>query len=337
MSYKRSYSTTIAVHYSGTAHYSYPASEHGGSGSVSYSGTAYENVSVDILVDTTPFDASVDNCNHHVDALTGSVIATEAAQVKSIQEKGKQIGDTVVNGFFTTVKFEISTQIVELQKQVEAYLLKMGEMQKRLIALKSQMEKDYHHTSERYAKIFADLNKELDNRIHALDQPVFETANNMYAAEDRFMESDMLNIVTLAAKENTLLDAQINTAIAKTHARQALNEANTFLSKKLATEHTLEHCKMNDARELKYYAPVCYASITNEHNVTDDNVYASEMLPEQTSRIINDKLNSVKLKDQTAEEKENVDIYFQNLVNETNASDEHAQRVKNLISKLYSM
>lgn len=337
MSYTRRYSTTIAVHYSGTAHYSYPASEHGGSGSVSYSGTAYENVDVDITVDTTPFDASVDNCNRNVDVLTGSVVATEAAQVKSIQAKGKQIGDTIVNGFFKTVQFEISTQVVELQKQVEAYLLKMSEMQKRLIALKSQMEKDYHHTSERYAKIFDDLNKELDNRVHALDQPVFVAANNMYAAEDRFMESDVLNIVTLAAKENALLDAQINTAIAKTHARQALNEANTFLSKKLATEITLDHCKMNNARELKYYAPVCYASVTNEHNVNDDKVFASEMLPEQTSGIINDRLNSVKLNEQTAEEKENIDIYFQNLVNETNASDEHAQRVKNLISKLYSM
>ena len=55
MSYSRNYSTTIAVHYSGSV--SYPASEHGGS--VSYSGTAYETVNVEVRVDTDPFDASV--------------------------------------------------------------------------------------------------------------------------------------------------------------------------------------------------------------------------------------------------------------------------------------
>ncbi|MBQ3868173.1 MAG: hypothetical protein II789_06485 [Clostridia bacterium] len=57
---------------------------------------AHEDVQVNILVDTDPFDDSVKGCNHHVDALTGSVVATEAAQVKSIREKGRQIGDTVV-------------------------------------------------------------------------------------------------------------------------------------------------------------------------------------------------------------------------------------------------
>ena len=58
---------------------------------VYYEGTAYEDVQVDIKVDTNPFDASVANCNKHVDVLTGSVVATQAAQVESIKQKAKQI------------------------------------------------------------------------------------------------------------------------------------------------------------------------------------------------------------------------------------------------------
>ena len=42
MSYTESFSRTIAVHYSGTVTVNYPASEHGGSTTASYSGTAYE-------------------------------------------------------------------------------------------------------------------------------------------------------------------------------------------------------------------------------------------------------------------------------------------------------
>lgn len=150
MSYSRSYKATIAVHYSGSV--SYPASEHGGT--TSYSGTAYEDVYVDIDVDTAPFDRSVGQCTNKVDVLTGAVVATEAAQVASIKQKAQQVGDTIVNGFFSTVKFEIDTQITELTKRVDALLLDMHEKQNKLIALREQMEKDYHRTADRYGNIF---------------------------------------------------------------------------------------------------------------------------------------------------------------------------------------
>lgn len=337
MSYTHRYRKTIRIPYSGTKTYTYGPSQSGGSGTISYSGIAEEDVEVEILVDTDPFDSSIVNCNRHVDALTGSVIATQVAQVESIKAKGKQIGNTIVNGFFNTVKFEISTQIVELQKQVEAYLLKMSEMQKRLIAIKKQMEGDYNHISERYAKIFNELNKELDNRVHALDQPIFTAANNMYNAEDRFIESDILNIITLINKENAALNAQISTAIAKSHAHKALNEANIFLAKKQATEITLSQNIIDDERELKYYAPVCYANVTNEHNIQDDHVYASNILPEHVSEKISNQLINIDIKTQTQEEKENIDVYIQNMINEMQSNDEHTLRVKNLISKLYSI
>ena len=58
MSYSRRYHTQIAVHYSGTV--SYPASQSGGT--TSYSGTAYEDVTIDVDVDTTRFDAEVSHC-----------------------------------------------------------------------------------------------------------------------------------------------------------------------------------------------------------------------------------------------------------------------------------
>ena len=299
MSYTRTYRKTIRIPYSGSVSYSYGPSQSGGSGTAYYSGTAVEEVEVDIEVDTVPFDHSVATCNNHVDALTGSVVATQAAQVKSIKEKAKKVGDTVVNGFFEVIRFEISNQIVELQKTVDALLLDMRESQKKLMALKAQMEKDYHRKSEQYANIFNDLNKEF--------------------------------------KENAILDAQIGTAIAKTHARQALNEANTFLSKKLATEITLNHCKLNDNNERTYYTPVCYASLTNEHNVQDEHVYINDMLPQERKSQLADKAGAANIPDMSAEEKENVDAYFQSMLNETNPTDEHAMRVKKLIAKLYSL
>lgn len=341
MSYSRQYTKKIAIPYSGyaTETFSYPASQSGGTRTVRvyYQGTAYEDVQVDIKVDTDPFDAGVANCNKHVDVLTGSVVATQTAQVESIHQKAKQIGDTVVKGFFNTVRFEISTQIVELQKRVEALLLDMNEKQKKLLALKAQMEKDYHRVSEQYGKIFGDLNHELENRVHALDQPVFSSANEMYLAEDRFMQMDMLNIVALSGKENALLDAQISTAITKRHAQHALQEANTFLAKKQATELILDHCKIDDNREQRFYAPVCYATTIDEHNVINAHVYASGILPQNIAGQVVNRVRMESIPNISNEDKENIDVFFKTLVNETDASDAHAARVKNIITKLYSL
>ena len=61
MSYNRRFTRRVAVPYSGSMTVNYPASEHGGSKTVYYDGTAYEDVEVDIHVDTSPFDASVAN------------------------------------------------------------------------------------------------------------------------------------------------------------------------------------------------------------------------------------------------------------------------------------
>lgn len=100
MSYRRSYRERISVHYSGSV--SYPASQNGGS--VSYSGTEYEDVAVNIEVDTSPFDSSVAGCNTSVNLLTGAVVATEAAQIAAVDQNAKKVGSTIVEGFFKTIR-----------------------------------------------------------------------------------------------------------------------------------------------------------------------------------------------------------------------------------------
>ena len=341
MSYSKRYTRTIRMPYSGYVQhtFSYPASQTGGSRSESvyYNGEVSEEVVVDIEVDTTPFDQSVASCTNHIDVLTGSVVATETAQIASIREKGKRIGDTVVNGFFNTVRFEISSQIVELTKRVEALLLDMHEKQKKLLALKEQMERDYHRTADRYTAIFTDIDKELENRVRSLDQPVYETANSITAIEARFMESDILNVVALTGKENTILDAQIGIALAKQHAQKALSEANLFLTKKMITESTITHCKFDEDSERTFYAPICCMRVSDEHNVLHNFAYASEILSNSISNEVSQQMDTIGIPELSLDEKENINVYFKNLINEYQATHNHSTRVVNMISKLYSI
>ena len=161
MSYSKRYRQTIAVHYSGSV--SYPASENGGR--ASYSGTAYEEVVIDIDVDTDPFDREVRDCNATIGSMTGAIVATEAAQVASIRENSRKIGSTIVKGFFDTVRSELSQQIMELSTKVDTTLIHLQKLAQRCKDKQVQMQNDYGHLTSRYLKTFDDLNKELENRI----------------------------------------------------------------------------------------------------------------------------------------------------------------------------
>ena len=117
MSYRQTIRRTISIHYSGTV--SYPASKSGGT--VGYSGVVHEDVEVNVDVDTEPFDKSVDNCNQHVNLLTGAVVVAEAEQTKSIKDNAIKVGNAIIGGFFKTVQSEISQSLKVTNKQFYFY------------------------------------------------------------------------------------------------------------------------------------------------------------------------------------------------------------------------
>ena len=75
--------------------FNYPASENGGSWTVSVHWS--ENVDISIHVDTSSFDNSVSTIKHHIDGLTGAVVATEAAQLEEKVRGANAIGQSVTD------------------------------------------------------------------------------------------------------------------------------------------------------------------------------------------------------------------------------------------------
>ncbi|HIZ87000.1 MAG TPA: hypothetical protein IAC03_02435 [Candidatus Coprenecus pullistercoris] len=274
MSYSRSFTKRIAVHYSGTVNY--PASNT--SGSVSYSGTAYEDVTVNIRVETDPFDYSVDDCNGHVGLLTGAVVATETAQVASIREKAIKVGDTIISGFFKTVRSEISQQISELSSRIDATLIHLVELSKRCLDKKRQMEVDYNRLSDRYMKVFDELNAELRNRVYELDKPTFKFRETSDKNSYRALGSDIVGTVAVAGAENSRLEALITASVVKKQAKDTIGMANDFLQKQKKTETLLHECIMDDSSDGQYYVPVCYMEACDEYNCIGREVYDTEGL-----------------------------------------------------------
>lgn len=221
MSYRRSY--TGYVHYSGTV--SYPASENGGS--VSYSGS--EPVYITIDVDTNAFDASVGHCNNAVNALTGAVVATEAAQVESKRQASKQIASTIVKGFFDYVGADLSQKIKELSSKCESLFIALMGHKENCLSKSKQMQDDYNRISKRYSKIFEDLDKETVSRIEVLDKPTFQFAESAQNLVDRNSNTDLLGISTISANENIKLETVLSCSHVKQQASVLLDKANCYL------------------------------------------------------------------------------------------------------------
>ncbi len=221
MSYRRSY--TGYVHYSGTV--SSPASQNGGS--VSYSGS--EPVYITIDVDTNAFDASVGHCNNAVNALTGAVVATEAAQVESKRQASKQIASTIVKGFFDYVGADLSQKIKELSSKCESLFIALMGHKDNCLSKSKQMQDDYNRISKRYSKIFEDLDKETVSRIEVLDKPTFQFAESAQNLVDRNSNTELLGISTISANENIKLETVLSCSHVKQQASVLLDKANCYL------------------------------------------------------------------------------------------------------------
>lgn len=272
MSYTKRFSRTISVRYSGN--FSYPASQHGGT--KYFSGTAEETVHFDVTVNTDPFDDSVTGMKEGVDLLTGAVAASEAAQVESIIRHSNDIGRTIIAGFFKTAKSDISQQITELKARAEALLIQLNRLAGRCRDKKRQMGADYERIASRYARIFTDLDNELANRIHAIDEPVFSFRHTVDARGEG--AETMVAAPAVTAGENAKAVATMAASVAKRRAIETIGKMQRFIQTQHDSDTALGRCLMEGGESGTLCTPVAVALVVDGHGVTRAEVYTSPLL-----------------------------------------------------------
>jgi hypothetical protein len=341
MSYRRSYKERIQVDYAGSKYVTvdYPASERGGSTSVqvNYSGTTYEDVTVNINVDTNPFDNSIAGCNNTVNMLTGAVVATETAQVASIDSNAKKVGQTIVEGFFKTIRSEISQQIMELSSRLDATLIHLHGLAKRCVGKQKQMETDYSQISVRYLKIFDDLNNELKNRVFELNRPAFDFKKESDNQAIRTSGNDLVGTVAVFGLESGELQAKISASITKKRALDTINKANIFLWKQKKLNATINQSIFDENVAATQYSPVCFIETDNGKGQTEKNVYRQDFLPQISQNTVIEDFQKQNWSAATKESKDKIQRYFNAEVSDYFTSvDSHASRVKDNIIKMYN-
>lgn len=131
-------------------------------------------------VDTQPMAHSIGTVSNSVNTVSLAVTAMEAAVIAAEQEGSQHVCRNVDEGFFLLIRSQISQKTAYLSSEATSRLMSLRQLALALKGIRRQMERDYHMISSRYKKLFATLDKSLQQRIFELDKTPSDLASRQY-------------------------------------------------------------------------------------------------------------------------------------------------------------
>ena len=282
MSYSREYSRTI----SGTEYVEvyHPASESSSSETVSVHWS--EDVDITIHVDTSSFDQSVTTIKHHIDGLTGAVIATEAAQLEEKMRGANAISQSVTTGFFRLIGSEIAQQMVALKSRVDSQFLKLNDMRSACQRIQQNMQQDYHRITDRYTATFEELDRELAKRIASLDESAYALKREISIEDRRSFDSTLSTTSTILAGENSQAQSVLLASALRSRMNNLLQCAVAYLTSEKNTSVTVSTMLEAGGQDNSMMAclPVVYLATIDSDVTTSEEI----ILPPTPGPLTND-------------------------------------------------
>lgn len=342
MSYSKTYKGSVAYSGSVSYTYSYPASEHGGSGS----GTAHYSgqvpVSVNLYVDTDPFDSSVADCSHSVRTLNGAVVAMNSSQVASIAKSANEVSSHIISGFFNMIGSELSQNMVALAAKFKAVFELLTTKSSTLEKQQVVMQDDYSRISDRYNKVFQNLDEELEKRVVALDKNVFEISKRVQGEQLHSEASKKVTQFLIGVNEDEIVQHQLIIANAKAHVLQAMDglaqnvvQENAY-SNKVNSIVTEKNCNSGEEN----YIPVIYTESSSLNSDMVDYNCVSNPKSSDSIQKINETVKSYFVSNysntNTEYERKQINEAFSLIAEREfqNLTDEKSRRVYEVLTKL---
>lgn len=346
MSYTRTLNSSVSWSTSGTV--SYPASEHGGTTSYHASGSV--PIQINVHVNTTPFDASVVSCNSQIKGLTGSVVAMNAIQCKTINESSLKIANGITHGFFTLIKSNISQDMAALISKITSTIGLIMEKTKMVVRQRDTMQGDYSRTLTRYKKVFSDLDEECKRRVIELDKYAFGLSKKILCEQIFNLQTQkaveaLTNINDTANCATSLLEARVkNKSLEVINTLSKNIENQTGFSYKLSS--ILYDKKLENKKE--QYVPVLIVKTKDiENDSESQNCFTQEKLAQSVKDTITNTVMSnlndldAQLKKTPQNEQDLIENAFNRLLENDIKSDstdtqvEYKKRVFDTMKMLY--
>ncbi len=331
-SYKETVSKTVTV--------PYEASNKGGTKSV----TVDIPVEINLHFNTDPFSESVKSCENDITLLTEAVTATEQVEVRIKQENSLKVADSIVNGFFSYIRSEISQQVAELVQVAESKQIVLKELIKRSSSVKTQMERDYNRISSRYMKVFQDLNKELSYRVYELNKYVFSFEAETNNHKVRALSSDLINIIAVFGAECSNLISKISSSVTKKRAYDTITKAKNFILNQKRLYNTIQDSIVNEERSGDVVVPICFIESYSNANSYERKIYPQEYLAQKggdevwSDIIMQISSEDIKWEPISQEDKNNIALYFEyELEKRVKQGDSYSFRVRDMIRKIANL
>ena len=161
-----------------------------------------------IVVDTQRMADSIDRVTDGVqttsDTLQGTTVAVVAMSnevCRAEEQAARQVSQKVSSGFHGLISVQIAQKKVMSFSEVSSKSQLLAHFNRRLGMIRKQLHGDFLRITKRYAKILGSLNDALKNRVHNLDAPAMDVAENSFQT--------MLNRVFATGVPTVLLDQDI--------------------------------------------------------------------------------------------------------------------------------
>lgn len=290
---------------------------------------------IDCLVDTNPMAESIDSMSRHVDATTTAVVAFKSAVIKAEKDGADHVCSNVNKGFFTLMHSTLSQKIAANQSRVDSLTMELVAQKKRLLAIKSTMEKDYSRIVGRYSRIITGINKALKQRVIELDRPVFDFATRDVAC-NMGRNQLLAAVVPVCQLENITATQQITASNMKHDSYRVIDSTEKFLrqmnEQKILTDRILLKSIPGDEGTEHYPVAILESQIDSNGNmaygVTVPEGMDKSNMKEISSRVYE---TTSELDWKEGEINDLVRQEFAKLVVESDSSD----RVKKKVSELF--
>ena len=342
MSYSKTYTGSVAYSGRETVQVYCEASEQGYNKSVTVDYAGQVPVSVNLYVDTDPFDSSVADCSHSVRTLNGAVVAMNSSQVASIAKSANEVSSHIISGFFNMIGSELSQNMAALAAKFKAVFELLTTKSSTLEKQQVVMQDDYSRISDRYNKVFQNLDEELEKRVVALDKNVFEISKHVQGEQLHSEASKKVTQFLIGVNEDEIVQQQLIIANAKARVLQAMDglaqnvvQENAY-SNKVNSIVTEKNCNSGEEN----YIPVIYTESSSLNSDMVDYNCVSNPKSSDSIQKINETVKSYFVSNysntNTEYERKQINEAFSLIAEREfqNLTDEKSRRVYEVLTKL---
>ena len=231
-------------------------------------------------VDTAPMADSVDTVSYSVKGVTGAVVAMQSAVINAEREASKKICENVDSGFYILMSSQLSQKMALCSSQISSHLLRMQKFRSDILSVKNAMQNDYNRISSRYFKLFNSLDKNLEQRIKALDSAAVKIAK----VDEEFLlkARDESASLILVSGDGQMASQKAIVAKVKTKTARAISVMAEKVKDNFQYKENVAHTLMEETveEEKNKYAPLIVCE--SESMVNEDNFVKTIYTPEKS-------------------------------------------------------